>query len=69
MIECLLVDEERASGMGYPVPPHVLSDVLTRLVESFVYADLIIGEEPEADLAASVITSILGAPPQVATRC
>jgi hypothetical protein len=37
--------------------------VLTRVAESFIYSDLIVGERSDADKAAVVVAAILGVSP------
>ncbi|RLV55824.1 TetR/AcrR family transcriptional regulator [Aeromicrobium phragmitis] len=64
-IERLLVtDLEESEEAGTPwTPPmevHDLAYVVCRIAESFVYSDLITGEEPEPRKAATAIGAILG---------
>ncbi|HEX4247405.1 MAG TPA: QsdR family transcriptional regulator [Pseudonocardia sp.] len=64
--EGLLDAERQASGLKLPLPVHDTAYVITRVAESFIYSDLIVGEEPDAAKAAAVVAAILhagGSPP------
>ncbi|WP_312871787.1 QsdR family transcriptional regulator [Amycolatopsis acididurans] len=60
LIEGLLRAEQQSSGLTLPLPVHDMAYVMTRVVESFIYADLIIGEEPDAAKAAAAVGALLG---------
>lgn len=62
-VEALLAREKAASGLRYPLPMHDLAYVITRIAESYVYADLITGETPDPDKAAAALTALLGIGP------
>lgn len=62
-IETLLTQEKAASGLSYPLPIHDLAYVITRIAESYVYADLITGEVPDADRAKAAFSALLGIGP------
>ncbi|GAA5113149.1 QsdR family transcriptional regulator [Haloechinothrix salitolerans] len=62
-IETFLAQEKAASGLSYPLPIHDLAYVITRIAESYVYADLITGEVPDADRAEAAFSALLGIGP------
>lgn len=62
-VETLLTREKAASGGSYPLPIHDLAYVITRIAESYVYADLITGETPDADKAQAAFSALLGIGP------
>lgn len=62
-LETLLAEEKAASGVSYPLPIHDLAYVITRIAESYIYADLITGETPDADKAEAALTALLGIGP------
>lgn len=62
-IETLLLQEKSAHGLSYPLPMHDLAFVITRIAESYVYADLITGETPNADKAEAALSALLGIGP------
>ena len=61
IVERLLEEEIAAGRMLTPLPPHDLATVLVRVAESYAYADLIAGERPDADRAASAFALVLAA--------
>jgi AcrR family transcriptional regulator len=63
--EQLLLQEQQASGLRYPLPAHDLAYVVTRIAESFIYSDLIVNETPDATKAAAAIGALLGLSPKV----
>lgn len=62
-LEALLAQEKAASGLSYPLPIHDLAYVITRIAESYIYADLITGETPDADKAKAAFSALLGIGP------
>jgi AcrR family transcriptional regulator len=62
-IENLLAEEKAASGLSYPLPIHDLAYVITRIAESYVYADLITGDTPDPDKAEAAFRALLGIGP------
>lgn len=57
---CDLLDEEVAAGhMTLPVAPAVMAYALTRIVESFLYADLITGAAPDLENASKILRLML----------
>jgi AcrR family transcriptional regulator len=58
-IEALLRDEQRAGRLDLPVELREVAYVLVRLIESYVYLDLITGEEPEARRAEPILRMLL----------
>lgn len=62
-IETFLAQEKAASGLSYPLPIHDLAYVITRIAESYVYADLITGETPDATKAEAAFRALLGVGP------
>lgn len=55
----LLEDEERRGNLRLPIDAHTLAYALVRIVESFLYADLIVGEEPDVHRAMQVLRLLL----------
>ncbi len=62
LFEELLAVEQRSSRLHLPLPSHDMAYVMVRVAESFIYSDLIVGEEPDAAKAGAVIAALLGAP-------
>ena len=58
-LQQLLEEEVNAGHMSLPVAPAVMAYALTRMVESFLYADLITGTAPELDNASSILKLML----------
>lgn len=55
-----VVDTDRRAGhLASPVPVDTLPYLLVRVMESFVYLDLITGERPDAERAAETISALL----------
>lgn len=58
----ILLSEELSAGrMTTPLPAHDLATVLVRVAESYAYADLIAGEDPEPARAAAALDLVLAA--------
>lgn len=55
----LLLEESDAGRLTLPVELHEVAYVLVRLIESYVYLDLITGEQPDARRAEPVIRLLL----------
>lgn len=65
LFEGLLAAEQHSTRLHLPLPAHDMAYVMVRVAESFIYSDLIVGEEP----AAAVVAAILNAPaPNTRTR-
>lgn len=62
MWEQLLAREAAEGGVELPLDAHVLAYAVVRVGESFLYADLIAGEEPDVERAVAV-TALLLRPP------
>ncbi|MFT7467234.1 MAG: AcrR family transcriptional regulator [Candidatus Pseudothioglobus sp.] len=58
-LEQLLNAEVDAGYMRLVVAPGVMAFALTRIVESFLYADLITGDEPDIDNAVKILQLML----------
>jgi len=58
-LERLLTEEIDKGRMTLPVAPSVMAYALTRIVESFLYADLITGAPPDLDNASKVLRLML----------
>ena len=58
-LEQLLNAEVDAGYMHLVVAPGVMAFALTRIVESFLYADLITGDEPDIDNAVKILQLML----------
>lgn len=55
-----LVDAEfERCGLAPTMPLHDLAYLVARIAESFIYTDLISGEEPDADKAEAAVTALL----------
>ena len=52
--EELLAEEVRRGNLDLPVDPHTMAYAIVRLGESFLYADLIAGEDPDVDKAVEI---------------
>lgn len=57
--EELLIEEIACGRLALPVDPHTMAYAIVRLSESFLYADLIAGEEPDVDKAVEIIKLLL----------
>lgn len=55
----LLEEELEAGTLELAVEPGVMAYALTRMVESFLYADLIVGGKPDLDSAARILGLML----------
>jgi AcrR family transcriptional regulator len=55
----LLEDEIERGSLRIPVDPHTMAYALVRLAESFMYSDLIAGEEPDIDSAVEIVRLLL----------
>jgi AcrR family transcriptional regulator len=58
-LQKLLEEEVEAGHLSLPVEPDVMAYALTRIVESFLYADLITGATPELENASSILKLML----------
>jgi AcrR family transcriptional regulator len=59
-VETLVREEITRTGMHPPLPPRDLAYLIVRIVESFLYAPIITGEEHDTAMAARAITALLG---------
>lgn len=59
-VEELLREEIRAGRLDVPMDAHELAYVVVRLIESYTYLDVLMGEEPEAARAEAALTLLLG---------
>lgn len=57
--ERLLIEEVAVGNLMLSVDAHAMAYALVRTVESFVYADLIAGEEPDLDAAVEILKLLL----------
>lgn len=57
--ETLLTEEVEGGHLTTPIPLHDLAYTIVRILESYVYTDLITGEEPDADRAVLVLRALL----------
>lgn len=55
----LLEEEVERGHLQLPVDAHTMAYALVRLAESFLYADLIAGEEPDIDKAVEILRIML----------
>jgi AcrR family transcriptional regulator len=58
-IEELLRDEADAGRLDLPVDLHELAYVIVRLIESYIYLDLITGEHPDAQRVEPILRMLL----------
>src|SRR4051794_12567637 len=58
-IEALLHEEADAGRLEIPVDLHELAYVIVRLIESYIYLDLITGEHPDARRAEPILRMLL----------
>lgn len=58
--EALLRQEIEEGNLTLPVDPHTMAYALVRVAESFLYADIIAGEEPDLDKAVEILRLMLG---------
>lgn len=59
-VETILREEITRGDLHPPLPPHDLAYLIVRIVESFLYADLITGEHPDIAKAQQAIAALLG---------
>lgn len=57
--EELLREEADTGNIDLPVEPHAMAYAIVRVSESFLYADLIAGEEPDIDSCLEIIKLLL----------
>jgi len=55
----LLEEEVRRGALELPVDAHTMAYALVRLVESFLYADMIAGEAPDLEKATAILKLML----------
>jgi AcrR family transcriptional regulator len=58
-VEQILIDEADADRLDIPVDLHDLAYVIVRLIESYIYLDLITGEDPEMRTAEPILRMLL----------
>jgi len=58
-IQGLLEEEIEAGNLTLTVEPAVMAYALTRMIESFLYADVITGTEPDLDNAGKILELML----------
>jgi AcrR family transcriptional regulator len=59
-IDALLNDEVTRGNLRSPLPLHDLAYLIVRIVESFLYAEFITGEEPDIAMAELAVGALLG---------
>ena len=59
-IETLLKDEVSQGNLHSPLPLRDLAYLIVRIVESFLYAEFITGEEPDIAMAELAVGALLG---------
>jgi AcrR family transcriptional regulator len=57
--EEMLTEEVRCGNIELPVEPHAMAYAIVRISESFLYADLIAGEEPDIDSCLEIVKLLL----------
>ncbi len=58
-VQRLLTEETEAGSLDVPVDLHDLAYVIVRLIESYIYLDLITGEDPETRTAEPILRMLL----------
>ncbi|SDE57686.1 QsdR family transcriptional regulator [Pseudonocardia oroxyli] len=58
-VERLLAEECRAGHLPTALPLGDLAYLVVRIAESFIYADLLTGEEPDAEKVRTAVTALL----------
>ena len=58
-VQALLEEEVDAGRMDLPADLHEVAYTMVRIIESYIYLDLIIGEEPDAKRAESILRLLL----------
>lgn len=56
-----LIIEEEAAGFVHPLGSHDLAYLIVRIMESFIYADMITGDEPDAAKVEAAVAALLHA--------
>jgi Tetracyclin repressor-like, C-terminal domain len=57
-----LLDAESGRGqVAYPLPAHDLAYLIVRIIESFIYSDLVAGDEPDPSKVEYAVAAILHA--------
>ncbi|HXK23597.1 MAG TPA: QsdR family transcriptional regulator [Myxococcota bacterium] len=59
LVEALLEEEVARGELELPVDAHTMAFALVRIVESFVYADMISGEKPDLAKAEQILALML----------
>lgn len=59
-VEVILREEITQAQLKPPLPPRDLAYLIVRIVESFLYADIITGEQPDIAKAQLAIRALLG---------
>ena len=59
--EGLLREEIERGYLALPVDPHTMAYALVRIVEAFLYADMITGERPDLEKATQILALMLRA--------
>lgn len=60
-VERLLKQEQDRANLTHPLALHDLAYLIVRIAESFIYTDLITGEQPDAAKAETAIAALLSA--------
>ncbi|QFU86143.1 hypothetical protein YIM_04615 [Amycolatopsis sp. YIM 10] len=58
-VESMLIEEIDRGTLDPPLPVHDLAYLIVRIAESFIYTDIISGEEPDADKAREAVAALL----------
>jgi hypothetical protein len=58
-VEDLLHEEIAQGNLKPPLPPHDLAYLIVRIIESFLYADIIAGEQPDTAKVEQAIAALL----------
>jgi len=59
-VEDLLREETAAGRLAVPMDTHELAYVVVRVIESYTYLDVLLGERPEAHRAEAALRLLLG---------
>lgn len=61
-IEALLREEVEQGGLDVPLDPHELAFIVVRVIESYTYLDVLLGEQPAASRAEPALALLLRSP-------
>lgn len=63
-VRTLILDQSTKGHIDLPIEAGVLAYAMVRIVESFIYSDQIAGLQPNADIAAQILSLVLRPAPE-----